>query len=106
MTMNMTNHVINDRMERMLIIAKHIGWGSPLIEHICPERNSLDVITSTGVLLIKDLANKTLITAYVPSVERVAAICRKCGYPRVPSSLYSVVTKNQKRVAKLGLKVW
>jgi len=100
MKMIMTKHVVNDRMDRMLMIAEHIGWGEPVIEYQDFGRDNICVITSTGVMLIKSMDGRRLITAYVATIDQIMIVCRRCGYARVPAPLYAVAVKNQKRVAR------
>lgn len=100
MKMYMTNHVVNDRMDRMLMIAEHIGWGEPILTFRNEKRQNIQVMTSTGVMLIKTMDNQCLITAYVATVEQVKEICKYCGLHRIPAALYNVAVKNQKRVAR------
>lgn len=103
MKMMMSAHVVEDRMERVMAIAQHIGWGVELVsveDRQHPNRQL--VITTTGVLLVRGIGNK-LITAYVPNVEKLAAIYHLAGYGRVPTNMYARVKKNLQIMKRMGL---
>lgn len=100
MKMTMTAHVVNDRMDRVLAIAQHVGWGT---EMICVhEAHKLEVLTTTGVLLVKSMDNK-LITAYVPSIDKVRVMYSILGYDHIPTNVCHRVKKSIKAMKQVGL---
>lgn len=96
----LTQHALNDRMDRLMEIAMTIGWGEPCLE--VEEETNVYVITSTGVVLVKNLEGK-LITAYVGSIQKVFAIYRSHGYNELPYDLMTTVIQNSKRKWKYNL---
>ena len=102
MTAKMTYHVANDRLDRVMIIAQHIGWGTELV-CVPDSRDSehLLVLTSTGVLLVKSRKGH-LVTAYVPTVGKVRAIYSSMGYDHVPDGVFFRLQKSIKVMKKMG----
>lgn len=97
-------HVVNDHMDRMLIIAQTIGWGEIRDELADPrDPDKLMCFTSTGVMLVKSRCTGKLITAYVPELKKVYAIFVNNGYEHVPHYLYQKVQKNYALMKKMGL---
>ena len=101
MRMIMTNHVLNDRMERMLYIAEHIGWGE-VVGEVVGEDNRRWCMTSTGVVLIKPRNQEVLITAYVATFPEMQCFYNKLGYSRIPSFMANKAMKNKHHVAILA----
>lgn len=97
-------HVVYDRMDRMMLIAKYIGWGEIVLEVRNPERNNncINCLTSTGVLIVKG-ENGTLVTAYPASLSQVKALYGMYNYDRIPEYLFNRVMKNQKLMRKMGM---
>lgn len=100
MKITMTNHVLNDRMERMLYIAEHIGWGEVIAE-VAVEDGRRWCLTSTGVILIKPIHEEVLITAYVASIPQIKFFYTQLGYARVPTFMENKIHKNKHHVAIL-----
>ena len=102
MTAHMTRHVTEDRLDRVMAIAQHVGWGTELVS--VTDQNSPDhllVLTSTGVLLVKSHKGH-LITAYVPTVGKVRAIYTTMGYDHIPDPVYFRLQKSIKIMKKMG----
>lgn len=101
MKMQMTQHVLNDRMERMLYIAEHVGWGEVIME-VENTATTCMCLTSTGVVLVKNLHRDTLITAYLPNRNDLIYICRALGYNRIPTIVENKMRKNHKHYLVLA----
>ena len=82
MKVTMTKHVVNDRMERMMYIARNIGWVKSSWKKAKDTRCAL---TSTGVVLIKPLYEERLVTAHVANMNDVTWLYRSIGCTHVPS---------------------
>lgn len=96
----MTRHVINDRIDRLTLIATYIGWGEVIHEQINYERKSILSLTNTGIVLVKDMQSKTIITAYPASISRITTIYHAMGVERVPQYLFEKARKNEKIMRK------
>lgn len=93
--MTMTNHVINDRMNRLLYIAQTIGWGEIIAEDF--HGTGRECLTSTGVVLVKATDAERLITAWIADVDRATAIWRGAGKGnKMPDWLMRRIANNAK----------
>lgn len=101
MKIQMTQHVLNDRMERMLYIAEHIGWGEVIME-VENTATTCMCLTSTGVMLVKNLGHDTLITAYLPNHNDLMYMCKALGYNRIPIIVENKMRKNHKHYLVLA----
>ena len=54
-------HVVNDRMDRVMLIATTIGWGEEILRVWSWQDDAYMILTSTGVVLVKG-SNGKLIT--------------------------------------------
>ena len=102
MTAHMTYHVTEERLDRVMAIAQHIGWGTELVS--VTDQQSLNhvlILTSTGVLLVKSHKGH-LITAYVPTMGKVRAIYATLGYDHIPDPVYFRLQKSIKMMKKMG----
>ena len=59
-------------------------------------------ITSTGVLIVRNIDSNSIITAYCPNMNKAVAIFRKNGWADVPYSLKEKIDKNYKVAKKMG----
>lgn len=90
----LSRHASRDRVERLSRIVIEVGLGHSVFEGISDDRAC--TITSTGVLLIWDYESqsKVLLTAYLISIDKAMAICRKKGCEHIPNRLYNTIVKN------------
>jgi hypothetical protein len=94
----MSTHVVEERLDRLTYIAMNIGFGKIIIEH-CLETKR-ECITDTGIILVKDLKEDFLITAFVGTIDKVSAIYHANGYERIPTPIYNKVIKNTYHVKR------
>ena len=91
-----TKHLTEDRMDRVVFIATTIGFGE-IVEEFYIEDNHgkhYECVTSTGVIIIKDLSKKVIITMFV---GRMAQVKRLYGDREIPKNLKAVVKRNEKK---------
>ena len=83
-------------MDRVVFIATTIGFGD-IIEEFCIEDNHgkhWECVTSTGVIIVKDITKKVVITMFI---GRVGQIKRLYGNREIPRNLKVVVNRNEKK---------
>lgn len=98
-TTTMTYHARIERADRLTYIAMNVGFGETVLTHVHEDDPyKMDCLTDTGVLIIKNTYNGTVITAYVPNIDKVMAIYRKQGYERIPTYMMNKVRKNAKHL--------
>lgn len=88
----LSSHAKNERLDRLTYIAVNIGFGETVIEH-CMETKR-ECVTDTGIILVKDLHNEFLITAFVGTIDKISAIYHANGFERVPTHIYNKAQKN------------
>ncbi len=91
-----TKHLVEDRMDRVVFIATTIGFGE-IVEEFFVEDNHgkhYECVTSTGVIIIKGLDRKTVITMFI---GRMAQVKRLYGDKEMPRNLKAVVKRNEKK---------
>lgn len=93
--LRLSKHCTEDRLDRLVKIATTIGFGKVILT--CEVNGGRECLTDTGVLLVKDLYEEFLITAYVINIKRLTAMYASHGYTRIPSGIYNTVCKNMKR---------
>jgi hypothetical protein len=106
MTVNhVTAHVMIDRIDRVTFIAEHIGWGKEVlrVNDRHDPNNIILVLTSTGVVLVKERHTDTLITAYVATVQRADAFYWQAKQKPTPAKLRNRIAHNHCLCAEFGL---
>jgi hypothetical protein len=94
--MKVTVHAAVERIDRIVYIAKNIGWGEGIAVEVRREdRGTREFLTDSGVLIIKDMNEDIFVTAYIPTYERTISLYKMAG-KRMPSYIAAKVKKNQK----------
>ena len=91
-----TKHLTEDRMDRVVFIATTIGFGE-IVEEFYIEDNHgkhYECVTSTGVIIVKGLDRKTVVTMFI---GRMAQVKRLYGDKEIPRNLKAVVKRNEKK---------
>lgn len=91
-----TKHLTEDRMDRVVFIATTIGFGE-IVEEFYIEDNHgkhYEYVTSTGVIIVKGLDRKTIVTMFI---GRMGQVKRLYGDREIPQKLKMVVKKNEKK---------
>ena len=91
----LTNHCRGERLDRLVRIATEIGFGEVILTIRHEEMHRRECLTSTGIIMIKDIQEEVLITAYVASIDRVIAMYKSQGFNSPPPSVRNKVLKNK-----------
>lgn len=94
-------HARVERQNRMKAIEETLGFTHIVIEHKDFNRNVVNCITSSGVIIIKNLKTDKIVTAYMGTYRQIEAICRLAGKKDVPPKLQKKVKKNIEKHAEL-----
>jgi hypothetical protein len=95
-----SRHIIQDRMERMVLIATTIGYGNIIREFVTDGKfgKIRQCITDTGVMILKECETDKVITLYAITIDRLIATYRaEAPNERIPQYLYKTVLNNQKK---------
>lgn len=97
MIFRISNHVSQERAERMMLIIMNVGLGDEIMCVVSKESNRREVLTNSGVLLVLD-ENDLVITAYVPNFNKALVVWRSSGHAgqKMPVSLHQKIMSNKK----------
>lgn len=73
--MKLTYHAREERLDRLVFIATEIGFGSPVGQRFDHESQRWYIVTDTGVLMVKNRACDTLITAFIATIDEAMFAC-------------------------------
>ena len=94
--MSMSAHTIVDRADRIRYIENTIGYGTIIAETPDPAHEGLNkVLTSTGVLIVRNATTKMIITLWIAGVKQAENVwySAKPNKP-MPKWLWNVVNYN------------
>lgn len=91
-----TRHLTQERMDRVVYIGTTIGFGEVVEEVLIPERQHYECMTNTGVIIVKGLDKRTIITMYIARVHQLNKLYALAKKP-VPMQLKRIVQRNEKR---------
>ena len=93
-------HLLTERVERLTYILSQPDLCdlTPAIE--VPIGNKREVLTIDGVLLVKAATTEFVITAYLPSINKVYAMYQSIGRSHIPDQICKKVNKNRRTHAK------
>lgn len=100
MIFRMSKHATVDRIERLSFIAETIGLGEEYCRCKTANGQAYDVLTTTGISIIIDLNDETVITAFIASIDRATVIyktfCREKNIEEqpIPRELYNKILAN------------
>ena len=91
-----TKHLSEDRADRVVFIATTIGFGEVVDEFYIEDSHGkhYECVTSTGVIIVKGLDKKTVVTMYI---ARHGQIKRLYGDRPIPRGLAVVIKRNEKK---------
>lgn len=95
--MTLSYHAQFERAERFAKLEETLGFTNIAMEAIDPKRNTKLCVTSSGILIVKDVKTDMVVTAYMISVKELISISRKAGKKQVPPKLMKRVEKNMVR---------
>lgn len=93
----LTEHFMNDRVDRYLTIATKVGFGETIKSvYVNDERNgeAIHHLTTTGVIFIQSVRTNKMVTLYVASPGQVKKIY---GNETPPVSLIKIAKRNEKK---------
>lgn len=96
-----SKHAINDRMDRLMLIATTFGWGEEVIS--VQEDGKTLIVTDTGIMIIKSLDRKTLVTAYPANLLKVSALYHTYYGTDIPCWLVRIILRNTHKLK--GIKI-
>ena len=101
MNKNLSRHVTEDRMERVLFIIDAFkgDFGKPIAED--PEGDAVRTLTDKGILIVTNLQTGKLVTMWIATVEQGTAIYRNCHQcSKCPLGILKILNRNKKLAAR------
>lgn len=91
-----TKHLTEERVDRVVFIATTIGFGEIIEEFLVNDSHGqhYECVTSTGVIIIKGLDKKTVVTMYVARHNQIKRLYKEREIPR---KLNAVIKRNEKK---------
>lgn len=104
MELNFSKHLQNDHPERLAALEEYIGFTNIALEvvevHKKYGRRRVG-ITSSGIMIIRNVRENFIITAYLPTMVEVEKVAKQAGKKCVPPKLLKKVQKNLERYPEL-----
>ena len=98
----MTYHAACERLDRLTLIATHIGWGEVILEYVDYEHQACISLTNTGILIVKSYDGSSIVTAYPVRPLKLVSIYKAQGYTHAPQYLFEKAAKNEQIMRKYG----
>ena len=96
--MTMTYHAREERRDRLYLIEKYIGMGTPIKEIPATSKKfcgrAKAILTNTGIIIVKDKLSATIITVIIPKFMYI----KQNFYPTdlVPWEIQMAISRNKK----------
>lgn len=90
---NFSKHVTEDRMDRYLFIATHMGFGEIIYETWDDDKYNYKCITSTGVVLVLSPDKETVITLFLGDYDKIYALMKGEVPPELKKTLKQYAKK-------------
>jgi hypothetical protein len=93
----MTKHFQEDRINRAVYIGLYVGYGDIVHKRLVKDEHGVRMhcVTNTGVDIIKDPAEKAVVTAYVLTPTQLKRLFNSEG--EIPLSLMATVKSNTRQ---------
>ena len=94
----MSNHLTEERANRLALLQEYLGYSDRVMIEVIDQRKTARLrLLSTGIILVLDLYEDFIITAYPATFERAVAIYKSAGKNRLPQQLVKRIRKNEER---------
>ena len=95
MTVTMTRHASEDRLERLATCVEKLGMSKFILEAKNPNHpGTISCLTSTGIIIVRSVDTGAIITGFMATTQKISAMYHSAGYDRVPPKIFARVQKN------------
>lgn len=104
MKFNFSKHLQYDHPERLAALEEYIGFTNIVLEAVITNKkygHRKLGITSSGIMVIRNVHEDYVITAYLPTIEDAERLAKKAGKKCVPPKLLKKIQKNLNRHPEL-----
>ena len=99
--MTFSYHAAYERADRLQALEEVLGFTKIIIEVPVVEEQKRYCLTSSGILIVKNLHRDYVITAFMATVNQAYRICRMGGKSKIPPKLEKKIIKNNERHKEL-----
>ena len=94
-------HAMYERADRLQKLEEVLGFTKVVLEVEVIEEEKRYCLTSSGILIVKNLHRDFVVTAFMANVDQCYRICRMAGKSQIPPKLHKRVLKNIERHSEL-----
>lgn len=99
--MTFSYHATYERADRLQALEEVLGFTKIILEVPAIQEEKRYCLTSSGILIIKNLHRDYVVTAFMATVDQAYRICRMAGKADIPPKLKKKVVKNCERHSEL-----
>lgn len=99
--MTFSYHAQYERADRLEQLEAVLGFTKVVLEVPVVEEQKRYCLTSSGILIVKNLYRDFVVTAFMVNVDQCYRLCRMAGKAQMPPKLYKRVVKNMERHSEL-----
>ena len=96
-----TYHAGVERANRLQALEEVLGFTKPVLEVVVEEEEKRYLLTSSGIIVVKNLYRDIVITAFMATVAQGYRLYRMAGKAQVSPKVYKRITKNIERHSEL-----
>ena len=90
-------HAQVERADRLAQLEEVLGFTKIVLEVPVAEEEKRYCLTSSGILIVKNLHRDYVITAFMATIDQAYRICKMAGKSQIPPKLEKRVVKNYER---------
>ena len=104
--LRVSEHAKRDRWTRITRCVEAVG-GLGEVAFVCKSDrakyagNVVQIVTTTGLILVVDIDRNLLITGYLASMRTTMGLYGSAGYHRMPNYVYKTVAYNERHLSHL-----
>lgn len=99
--MTFSYHAQYERADRLQALEEVLGFTKIVVEVPVVEDQKRYCLTSSGILIIKNLHKDYVVTAFMATVDQAYRVCRMGGKSCIPPKLEKKIVKNNERHREL-----
>lgn len=94
----LSTHLTEERANRLALLQEYLGYSDRVMMETHDRFHAARVrLLSTGIVLVLDVYEDFVITAYAATLAQASAIYKAGGKERMPQQLEKRIRKNQQR---------
>lgn len=99
--MTLSYHAKVERAERLAMLEQVLGFTSIVLEVEYEKEDTKHCLTSSGIVIIKNLYTDLVVTAYMANLKQCYKLYRDAGKAQIAPRMYKRVKKNAERHSEL-----